>query len=330
MHVRTARLAMAAAVGVLCAAAGVLPCAAASPPDDYPSKPIRFVVGFAPGGGTDTVARILAQKLGESSGQPVVVDNRAGAGGTIANELVAKAAPDGYTILFMSASFTIHPALTRKLSYDPERDFSPVTLASSSPYILVVHPGVAAQTVKELVALAKAQPGKLNYASAGTGSTLHLAAELFKSMAGVNIVHVPYKGANGIIDLLAGTVQLTIAGPPQTLPHVRGGRLRALGVTTAQRSQTVPDLPTISEAGVPGYEVDSWYGVLAPAGTPASRITRLGDTLRRILETADVKTKLAAQGMDVRGTTAAEFSLYMRSEFPKWARVVQSAGVKPE
>lgn len=298
--------------------------------DDYPAKPLRFLVGFAPGGGTDTVARILAQKLGEASGQPVVVDNRAGAAGTIANELVARAAPDGYTLLFMSASFTIHPALTRRLAYDPRRDFAPVTLATSSPYVLALHPGVPAQSVRELIALAKAQPGKLNYASAGTGSTLHLAAELFRSMAGVDLVHVPYKGANGITDLLAGAVQLTVAGPPQTLPHVRAGRLRALGVTTARRSATLPELPTLAESGVPGYEVDSWYGVLAPAGTPATRIAWLNEALRRILDTADVKAKLTAQGMDMRGTTPDAFRDYLAAEFPKWAQVVRTAGIKPE
>ena len=321
---RTRRVA--AALCLLCASA----VSAADMQQGYPAKPMRFVVGFAPGGGTDTVARILAQKLGESFGQSVVVDNRAGAGGNIANELVATAAPDGYTILFVSASFAIHPSLYKKLPYDPAKDFTPVSLASSSPYLLALHPSVPARSVQELIALAKAQPGKLNYASAGTGSTLHLAAELFKSMAGVDIVHVPYKGANGITDLLAGAVQLTFAGLPQTLPHVKAGRLRGLAVTTSQRAAAIPELPTIAEAGVPGYEVDSWYGVLEPAGTPTSRIDALSNAIRAALREPDVKAKFAAQGLETRGTSPRDFGAYITREMPKWAKVVRAAGISPE
>ncbi|MGE5526651.1 MAG: tripartite tricarboxylate transporter substrate binding protein, partial [Rhodospirillaceae bacterium] len=293
---------------------------AADMPQAYPTKPLRFVVGFAPGGGTDTVARILAQKLGEAFGQSVVVDNRAGAGGNIANALVATAPADGYTILFVSASFAIHPSLYRKLPYDPAKDFTPVSLASSSPYLLALHPSVPVRSVRDLIAFAKSQPGKLNYASAGAGSTLHLAAELFKSMAGVDIVHVPYKGANGITDLIAGAVQLTFAGLPQTLPHVKAGRLHGLAVTTSQRAAAIPELPTIAEAGVPGYEVDSWYGVLEPAGTLPARVEKLSGAIRSALREPDVKAKFAAQGLEPRGTSPGDFGAYIAREMPKWAK----------
>jgi tripartite-type tricarboxylate transporter receptor subunit TctC len=297
---------------------------------DYPNKPIRFVVGFSPGGGTDTVARILAQKIGTAWGQSIVVDNRPGAGGVIASELVAKAAPDGYTILFVSASFTITPSLQNSLPFDPLKDFSPVSLASSAPYLLVVHPSVKAYSVKDLISLAKAQPGKLNYASAGIGSGLHLAGELFKSMANVDIVHVPYKGAVGITDLLAGAVQLSFAGIPQTIHHVKAGRLRALAVTSSRRAAAAPEVPTIAESGVPGYEMDSWYGVLAPARVPKSRTEFLSAAIRRTLEDPDVKEKLAREGHETRGTSPGEFSDFIKKELAQWSHVVRNAGIKVE
>ncbi len=235
------------------------------------------------------VARLLALKLAETWAQPLVVDNRPGAGGNLANEIVVRSAADGYTLLCASSSFSIIPSLNRDLSYSPLKDFAPVTLASSAPYLMVLNPAVPAQSVTEFIALAKAQPGKLNYASAGSGSTLHLAGELFKSLAGVDIVHVPYRGATGITDLIAGAVQLSFAGLPQTLPHVKAGRLRALAVTTLRRAAAVPDLPTIAEAGVPGYEVDPWYGVIAPAGTPRAIIDRLNAAFAQALAAPDVK-----------------------------------------
>ena len=305
-------------------------CTAAAPVDDYPSKPLRFVVGFTPGGGSDTVARLLAQKLGEAWGQPVVVDNRPGAGGNIANEIVIKAGADAYTVLIASSSFTIQPALLSNSEIRPLVDFAPVTLASSTPYLLVVHPAVAAQSVKELVALAKAQPGKLNYASAGAGSALHLASELFKSMAGVDILHVPYKGANGISDLIAGAVQVTIAGPPQTLTHVRSGRLRALAVTSAKRAAVAPNLPTIAESGVPGYEVEAWYGAVVTAASPRGRIERLAAEINRALASTDLREKLSVQGLEPRGGTPAEFAVVIRDDLAKWARVVRDAGIKAD
>ena len=296
----------------------------------YPVKPIRFIVGFTPGGGSDTVARLIALKLGETWTQPLVVDNRPGAGGNLAIELVARSAPDGYTILCASSSFSIIPSLYRDLSYSPVRDFAPVTLASSAPYLLVLHPSVPAQSVKELIALAKAQPGKLNYASAGSGSTLHLAGELFKSLAGVDIVHVPYKGANGITDLIAGAVQLSFAGLPQTLPHVKAGRLKALAVTTSRRAVALPDLPTIAEAGVPNYEVDPWYGVIAPAGTPRAIVERLNAAINRAIAAPDIREKFMLQGLEPRTSTPAEFTSLISNEIAKWSKVVRDAGIKAE
>ena len=319
------------AIMPFCCVAGAL--AAATPAlaaELYPAKPVRFIVGFTPGGGSDMVARLLGQKLGEAWGQPVVVDNRPGAGGNLANELVVKSAADAYTVLIASSSFTIQPALYANLSYRPVADFAPVVLASSSPYLLVVHPAVAAQSVKELIALAKAQPGKLNYASAGAGSALHLASELFKSMAGVDIVHVPYKGTNGIPDLIAGAVQMTIAGPPQTLTHVRAGRLRALAVTSSKRAGVAPQLPTIAEAGVPGYEVEAWYGALVPAATPRARVDQLAAAINRALASGDLREKLALQGLDPRGGSPAEFATVIRDDIAKWGRVVRDAGIKAD
>jgi tripartite-type tricarboxylate transporter receptor subunit TctC len=314
--------------GTMAGVAGIT--AAAQPADEFPARPLRFVVGFTPGGGSDLVARLLGQKLTENTGQPVVVDNRPGAGGNLANEIVVKAAPDGYSVLIASSSFTIQPAIYNNLSYKPQADFAPVSLASSSPYLLVVHPSVQAQTVKELIALAKAQPGKLNYASAGAGSALHLASELFKNMAGVDIVHVPYKGANGIPDLIAGAVQVTIAGPPQTMVHVRAGRLRALAVTSLKRAAVAPQLPTIAEAGLPGYEVDSWYGALLPAATPRARVEKLATEINRALATADLREKILAQGLEPRGGSPAEFAAVIRTDIAKWTKVVQDAGIKAD
>ncbi len=316
-----------AALGTLFA----MQCAAAADPaGSYPAKPIRFIVGFTPGGTSDVVARLLAVKMAETWTQPLVVDNRPGAGGNLANEIVARSAADGYTLLCASSSFSIIPAVTRSLSYSPTKDFAPVTLASSAPYLMVLYPAVPAQSVKELIALAKAQPGKLNYASAGSGSTLHLAGELFKSLAGVDIVHVPYKGATGITDLIAGAVQLSFAGLPQTLPHVKSGRLKALAVTTLRRAAAVPDLPTIAEAGVPGYEVDPWYGVIAPAGTPRAIIDRLNAAFARALAAPDVKEKFLLQGIEPRSSTPAEFSGIIGKEIVKWSKVVRDAGIKAE
>ena len=320
-----ASVAQAAAIALLALAhAGVAQCADSA----YPAKPIRFIVGFTPGGTSDVVARLLSAKLAETWTQPLVVDNRPGAGGNLAVEIVARSAPDGYTLLCASSSFSIIPSLNRELSYNPLKDFAPVTLMTSAPYLLVLHPAVPAQSVKELIALAKAQPGKLNYASAGAGSTLHLAGELFKSLAGVDIVHVPYKGATGITDLIAGAVQLSFAGVPQTLPHVKAGRLKALAVTTARRATVVPDLPTIAEAGVPGYDVTVWTGVIAPLGVPQAIITKLNTEINRACTSPALLEKFATFGNTCLGSTPAQFADLIKKETVKWADVVKRSGAK--
>ena len=296
----------------------------------FPAKPVRVLVGFSPGGGTDVAMRIIGKKLSESWNQQVVVDNRPGAGGLIAFDIVAKANPDGYTLLATSPAFAIQPGLAAKLPYDPIRDFAPVTMASAAPYLLVANNGVEAKSVKELVALAKANPGKLNYASGGIGSAQHLTTELFKMMAGVDIVHVPYKGAVSVPDVIAGRVQLLFSGVPQALAHVQGGRLRALGVTTPQRAPVLPNVPTIAEAGVTGYNVTVWYGVLATGRTPQPILTKLHADWVSAIRSPDVRQQLAAMGLDAVGNPSAEFAATIRDEIKQWGDVIRRAGVKTE
>ncbi len=295
----------------------------------YPSKPVRLLVGFSPGGGTDVAARIIARKLGETWGQQVVVDNRAGAGGLLAFDMVAKANPDGYTLLATSPSFAIQPGLASKLPYDPIRDFAPVTQASAAPYILVLYPGVEAKSVKELIGLAKANPGKLNYASGGIGSAQHLAAELFNLLAGIKLVHVPFKGAVSIPDVIAGRVQMVFSGVPQALSHVQAGRLRAIGVTTPRRSPVVPDVPTIAEAGVAGYDVTVWYGILATGRTPKPVVDKLNADFVKAIHSADVRQQLTAMGLEPIGNASVQFAATIRSEIAQWAKVIKQAGIKP-
>jgi tripartite-type tricarboxylate transporter receptor subunit TctC len=304
-----------------------LPAAAAE--QVYPTKPVRLLVGFSPGGGTDVAARIIAKKLSETWGQQVVVDNRPGAGGLLAFELVAKANPDGYTLLAASPSFAIQPSVAAKLPYDPIRDFAPITVASAAPYVLVLYPGVEAKSVKELIALAKANPGKLNYASGGIGSAQHLAAELFSIMAGVNMVHVPFKGAVNIPDVIAGRVQMLFSGVPQALPHLQAGRLRAVGVTTPKRSAAVPNVPTIAEAGVPGYDVTVWYGIFATGRSPKSTLDKLNADFVAAIQSPDVRQQLTALGLDPVGNPAAQFAAAIREEIARWANVAKRAGIKP-
>jgi tripartite-type tricarboxylate transporter receptor subunit TctC len=304
--------------------------AAAQDAASYPDKPVTFIVGFSAGGGTDTVARIVAEAVRKEWGQAAVVENHEGAGGQIAASLVAKADPDGYTLLFDSASFTLRPALEPNLPYDAAKDFVPVTLASSAPYVLAVNPDVPAKTVGELIALAKEKPGELNYASAGVGSSLHLAAELFKSLAGVDIVHVPYKGAAGIPDLLEGRVQLAFAGLPQSLPHIKSGALRALAVTTTERSPQLPDVPTMQEAGVDGYEMGAWYGLFAPAGTPKAIIDKVAADVGEALKDPAVREQLEGQGLEPVGTSPDSFGPYVTDEIAKWTKLVADAGIKIE
>ncbi len=309
---------------LLCAGASL----AAEQP--YPTKPVRLLVGFSPGGGTDVAARIITRKLAETWGQQDVVDNRAGAGGLLAFEMAAKANPDGYTLLATSPSFAIQPGLASKLPYDPIRDFAPITQASAAPYILVLYPGVEAKSVKELIGLAKASPGKLNYASGGIGSAQHLAAELFCLMAGINMVHVPFKGAVSIPDVIAGRVQMVFSGVPQALSHVQAGRLRAVGVTTPGRSPAVPNVPTIAEAGVPGYDVTVWYGILATGRTPKPVVDKLNADFVKAIQSADVRQQLTAMGLEPVGNTSAQFAATIRSEIAQWAKVVKQAGIKPQ
>src|SRR6267143_652971 len=298
----------------------------------YPAKPIRMIVAYPPGGGTDIVGRMVAQKLGEALGQSVLVENRGGASGNLGTEIAARAAPDGYTILMGNvAPNAINVSLFKNLPFDPVADFVPVSLVASTPNILVVHPSIPARTVKEVIALAKAKPGTLNFASAGVGSSSHLAGELFRILAGADIVHVPYKGAGpAIVDVLSGQVQLYFATMPAAMPHVKSGKLAAVAVTSSRRSQALPDLPAIAEAGVPGYEASTWYGVLAPARTPAAVIARLHENIVRILAVSETRARLADQGFEPVGNSPEEFGAYIKSEIAKWGKVIGDAGIRPE
>ena len=303
---------------------------ASSPGQTYPARPLRFVVPFAPGGGTDLVARTIAQRLSESVGQPVVVDNRPGAGGVIGAELAARPPADGYTILLGSPGpLTINPNLLARVPYDTLRDFAPITLATISPFILVLHPSVPAGSVKELVALAKSKPGQLNYGSAGNGSVGHFSAEQFKALAGVNLVHIPYKGsAPAVTDLVGGRLQLMFENLPTILPHVRSGKLKMLAVGTKARSALVPEYPTIHEAGVPGYESSTAFGVLAPAKTPVAVINRLNREIVKALQSPDQREKLSGLGLEAVGGTPQQYSAHLKDELAKYGRIVKTAGIR--
>jgi tripartite-type tricarboxylate transporter receptor subunit TctC len=301
-----------------------------APAQTYPAKPVRVVIPFPPGGAIDWTARVVAAKMGEQLGVQFVIDNRAGAGGSIAAELVSKAPPDGYTLMQGTASNAITTALNPKAP-DFGKEFSPVGLLGSSIFILVVHPSVPVKTVKELVALAKARPGQLEYASAGNGTTNHLTMELFKSMAGVDIVHVPYKGgAPAMLDQIAGRVALGFSNTTVSTPHIKSGRLNALGVSGAKRSAAVPDIPTVAEAGVKGFDAITWYGLVAPAGTPAPVIDKLNAEINRALKLPDIREKYAADGIDVGGGTPQEFGTLIRTDIAKWSKVIKAAGIKPD
>ena len=298
---------------------------------NYPNRPVRVIVPSSPGGGTDILTRLLTPQLSERLGQQVVVDNRAGAGSIIGNEIVARSPPDGYTLLMGISTLAILPAMHKKLSYDALRDFAPITQAIAAPNILVVHPSLPVKSVKELIAIAHKRPGELNFASAGLGTNPHLSMELFLSMAKLKMVHIPYKGLGpAMVDLLAGHVVVATATMLTGLPHVKSGRLRGLGVTGARRSSVLPDLPTVAEAGVPGYEVVQWYGLLAPAHTPNEIIAKLHAAMAIALQTPAVREKLAADGTDAVGNSPDEFARFIRAETDKWARVARDAGIKPE
>ena len=305
---------------------------AAAAAEPYPARPVRFVVAFPPGGGTDIIARSIAQKLGERLGQQVLIDNRPGAGGNIGTDLVAKSSPDGYTLLMGSAGpLAINASLFARMPFDPIKDLAPVTLAASTPNVLVVHPSLPAATVRELIALAKARPGEINFASSGHGTPAHLAGELFNSMAGVKLIHVPYKGAApALADLLGGQVQLMFSTMPPALPHVRDGKLRALAVTSLKRSPAAPDLPTVDEIALPGFEANTWHGVVVPAGTPEAIVARLNREIVAILHLPDVVERLSGQGAEALGSTPEEFAAYIKSESVKWAKVVRDSGAKAE
>jgi tripartite-type tricarboxylate transporter receptor subunit TctC len=297
----------------------------------YPVKPVRVVVPSSAGGGTDIVARIIAPELSKRLGQQVIIDNRPGAGTMIGIEVAAKSAPDGYTLLMGLSTLAINSALYKKVPYDPVRDFAPVTQAVSSASIIVVHPSVPAKTVKELIAFARARPGQMNYASAGTGTYPHMTMELFLSMAKLKMVHIPYKGTGpAMIDMLAGHTAVMAATVLTGMPQIRAGRLRPLGITSAARSAVAPEIPTISEAGLPGFESVQWYGMLAPAQTPKEIVSRLHAEMVRILQQPEVKERFAGDGADPVGNTPEEFSRYIQSELVKWSKVAREAGIKPE
>ena len=297
----------------------------------YPVKPIRLVVPFAPGGGTDIIARLLAQQFGEALGQPVVADNRGGAGSTLGTEIVAKAPADGYTLLLGNISLAFNATLYQKLSYDALRDLAPVTLVAVQPNILVIHPSVPAKTFKDFVAVARANPGKYTYASAGVGAGTHLAAELLKMLMKIDLVHVPYKGTGPALnDLIGGQVHMMVSTFASALPHTKSGRLRALAVTSAKRSNAAPEVPTLIEAGVPGFEYSTWYGLLAPAGVRRDIVQKLNGVSKQVLARDDVRQKFEAQGVDPLWNTPAEFSAYLKSETDKWAKVVKATGAKAE
>lgn len=297
--------------------------------DGYPVKTVRVVVSYSPGGATDIVARLVVRKLTESVGRSFIVENVSGAGGVIGDATVARSTPDGYTLLGTSSTFAINPAVRAKLPFDPINGFTPIALVARSPFILVVHPSLPVKSVKELIALAKAEPGKLDYASAGQGTAVHLAVELFNSMAGVKMTHIPYKGSGvAIIDLLAGQVQLTFANVLSSRAYVQAGRLRALAVSSAKRSSVLPELPTASESGVPGYETGSWYGYLAPAGTPRPIVRWLNVEINNAIKSSDVSQRLASDGAEPAGGPPEEFGQFVAKEIARWRKVVRESGVR--
>ena len=298
----------------------------------YPAKPVRIIVGFAAGGAVDIPTRLVAQRLSETFAQQVIVENRPGADGILAGDYVAKSAPDGYTYVCVSAGHAMNSILHAKtLPYHPVNDFSPVSLMATGPLTLVVNRSLPVRDLKELVALAKRQPGKLNFASSGSGGTMHLAGELLKSMARIDIVHVPYKGgAPALTDVLAGQVELTFVGAPASMPHIRSGKLKVLGVTTAKRAAALPGVPTVAELGYPGFEVAAWYGVLGPARIPAGVVNQMSNEIARAVAAPDVREKLLTFGLEPAGTSPADFTEHLKREIARWTPIIAHAGIKPE
>jgi tripartite-type tricarboxylate transporter receptor subunit TctC len=314
------------------AAAVVTLTAAAASAQTYPTKPIRMVVGFPPGGGTDVVARVISQKLSEWYGQSVVVENRAGATGTIGADVIAKSPPDGYNLIMGHVnSHGIAPNLFAKLPYDPIKDFAAVAYVGYVPNVLAVHPAVPARSVKELVALAKSKPGEMNYASSGNGSTQHLAGELFKQLTGTDIVHIPYKGSGDAIkDLLAGTVNMNFDTMPPVLPHIQAGKLRGLAISTPRRLSQLPDVPTFEEEGIKGFDVTNWYGIMAPGGTSRELVTKLNADINKAMQVPEVRARLEAVGTQLHEQSAAEFEAFMKAEVVKYGKLIKGANIRIE
>ena len=305
--------------------------AATATAQSYPVKPVRILVGFAAGGGTDTAARMVAHKLNESFGQPVIVENRPGSGGIIATQAVAKATPDGYTLLMMAAADSIQPAVRAKLPYALPKDFSPVSLVVSGAYVLVIHPSVPAKNVKELIAIARSKPGSLNYATSGIGSSAHLAAELFNALAGVKTIHVPYKGVSqGVVGVAAGEADMIFASVTAAQSLIEAGRLRAIAMSTAKRSALMPNMPTLHESGVPGYDRTGWYGVMAPANLPRDVLMKLNTAIRSAVETPEMKAAFFKQGLEVETNTPEQFTEMIRREVESNIKLARAAGIKPE
>lgn len=313
-------------LGVNASVCGQLALAADGP---YPTKPIRIIVGFPPAGAADIFARLVGQKLSDAWGQPVVVDNRPGAGSTIGSEIAANSTPDGHTFMVVSASYATSAGLYKNLKFHPIDSFAPITMIASNPNLLLAHPSLPAKSVKELIAQAKASPGRITMGSAGSGSITHLSGELFTNMAGIEVTHVPYKGGGPNLNaLLGGQIQITVASVPASLGHIKAARVRGLGVTSAKRSRVLPDVPTIAEA-LPGYEAKNWYGALAPVSTPKPILATLNRQINEVLRMPDLADAISKQGADVEGGTAEEFRKYLTSEIAKWAKVIKTAGVQP-
>jgi tripartite-type tricarboxylate transporter receptor subunit TctC len=297
----------------------------------WPSKPIRMVVAFPPGGPTDIVSRVIAQRLSEQLGQQVIIDNKPGAGGNIAAELIANAPADGHTLFYNTSAVVIGPALYSKVNYDPLKDFAPVALTASVPMVLAVNPNLPARSVKEFLDLARSKPGQLNYSSSGTGTITHLASAMLSTQTGIQTQHVPYKGsAPGLVDLASGQTQFMIDTINTVLPYVRDGRLRGLAVSSMKRSSVLPDLPTLHESGLSGFDASAWQGIMAPAATSSDIVQRLNTEVNKALAHPEVRAKLAAQGADVLGGTSAEYAVYLRSELPRWAKAVKDSGAKAD
>lgn len=317
--------------GLMVSGAAFAQTPSTGPGQAYPSKTIHFVAAFPAGGPSDIVTRALAKRMSEVLGQPVVVENRAGASGNIGAEFVAKSPPDGYTVLLGGSYLTIAPSLYLTLGFDPLRDFTPIALLVTNQYVLSVHPSVPVHSVKDLVKLAKTRPGKLNYGSAGKGSPPHLAAELFRTMAGLDIVHVPYKGASpALVDLIGGHIDFYFGGISGVLPHAKSGRVRALAVTSVRRSAQLPETPTVSEAALPGYDITTWFGVMGPAGIPRGVVSRLSGVMTKMVSEPDLKAYLQAQGVDPHTAGPDQFAAHLKIEVSKFAKIVKAAGIRPE